>query len=294
MSIALIQNSNELVVYTAGDGSQFNGLDMLLNAWLHGKSNNTKETYRRITRLFLESSQCDISKTGLIHLHQFIDTLQGKSANTIKTYTMVIKSLLSFCKKLGIMQFNPGALVKPPKPETARHEKVVGQVEVQLLFKYENNLRNKLILQVMYYSGMRVSELISRRWCDVTELEDGSCSIYVFGKGRKERYVKVPAHVYKELKAIRIDNYAPLFVSRKGELAPLSRQQVGKIVKDAAKNIEREKASPHWLRHSHATHGYENGASLAVIRDTLGHESISTTSLYIRSNPNQSSTDYLK
>jgi len=74
MSIALIQNSNELVVYTAGDGSQFNGLDMLLNAWLHGKSNNTKETYRRITRLFLESSQCDISKTGLIHLHQFIDT----------------------------------------------------------------------------------------------------------------------------------------------------------------------------------------------------------------------------
>jgi integrase/recombinase XerD len=285
--------ANEVVVYQAADGSRFDGFDMLLNAWLHGKSPNTKGSYQRVAQQFLSFTGCDITKVGLVHIQQFMDSLEGKATATIKNYTMIIKSLLSFCKKLGLIEYNAGVLVQPETPKTARHDKTIDPVDLKMMFRFENNLRNKLILEVLYVTGMRVSELISRKWSDITEKTDGSASLYVFGKGRKERYVVIPASLYKQLKLLKGLPDAPLFTSRQGDRSPLTRQQVYNIVKSASQRIDNHSTTPHRMRHYHATHALTNGVPLPTLRDSLGHESIQTTSIYLDSCPKDCSSNYL-
>ena len=290
---ALTTVDNKQLTYQAADGSRFDGFDMLVNAWLHGKSHNTIQSYRRIVDQFMTFTGMDITQVGIVHIQQFMESLDGKSPSTVKTYTMVIKSLLSFCKNLGLITYNPGVMVRAPKAQTARHHKTIEQVDLKCMFRFENNLRNKLILETLYYTGMRVSELISRKWRDIIDNGDNTATLYIQGKGRKERYVKIPTVLWKELKLMKGLPDSPLFVSRQGDTAPLTRQQVYNIVKTASKRVDNE-ASPHWLRHFHGSHALQNGATLSVIRDTLGHESIQTTSIYLDSAPKECSSDYLK
>ena len=121
-----------------------------------------------------------------------------------------------------------------------------------------------------------------------------AAQVTVFGKGSKTRVVLLPPSVWAELVALRAGAQpdAPVFRSRKG--GHLHRTAIERLVGDAAAQAGLEgKVSPHWLRHSHATHALERGAPIHLVQATLGHASVATTGRYLHARPTDSSARYL-
>ena len=206
---------------------------------------------------------------------------------TVANKVMVIKSLFSFCYKVGYLSHNIGSLLKRPKTKDSLSEKILDEEEVQLLTGNVTSDRDRLMIQLMYGLGLRVSELVGLKWSDLNR-----DILTVFGKGAKTRYIKLPEQLLKALNAIKQPT-GYIFLSRYGK--PLSRIAVFKMVKKAAEKAGlSEKVSPHFLRHSHASHSLQNGASVRLVQATLGHSSITTTEKYLHIRPNESSSSFIK
>ncbi|HEY91837.1 MAG TPA: site-specific tyrosine recombinase XerD [Dehalococcoidia bacterium] len=145
--------------------------------------------------------------------------------------------------------------------------------------------RDSAMLQLLYASGMRVSELVS---LNVEDIDTGSGSVRCFGKGHKERIIPIhprAASVVDEyihegrLRLLRRDNETALFLNHRGER--LTRQGFWQILKEYAKSAGLEgEVTPHTLRHSFATHMLSGGADLRAVQELLGHANISTTQVY--------------
>ncbi len=142
--------------------------------------------------------------------------------------------------------------------------------------------RDNAIVEVLYSTGLRVSELITLR---INDLFFGEGYIRVIGKGDKQRIVPVGSaardkiQLYMELRRPKRPSEATLFLNNRGE--PLTRVMVFTIIKQAAMLAGIDKSiSPHTLRHSYATHLLEGGANIREVQELLGHESISTTEVY--------------
>ena len=156
--------------------------------------------------------------------------------------------------------------------------------------------RDQLLLRVLYASASRVSEVCALKWADVQPNGD-SGQLTLFGKGGKTRAVKLSKATWQALQAYRAQAPSvaagdPVFLSQKG--GPLDASQVHRIVRAAAQRASiAGNVSPHWLRHSHASHALDRGASVALVRDTLGHASLAVTSMYIHAKPNDSSALHL-
>ena len=142
--------------------------------------------------------------------------------------------------------------------------------------------RDNAIVEVLYSTGLRVSELISLR---IDNLFFGEGYIRVVGKGDKQRLVPIGSvardkiQLYMELRRPRKPSEATLFLNNRGE--PLTRIMIFNIIKQAARLAGVEKnISPHTLRHSYATHLLEGGANIRQVQELLGHESITTTEVY--------------
>ena len=152
-----------------------------------------------------------------------------------------------------------------------------------------------LFRSLLYCAGLRVSELCGMTWRDVSKSEDGKGVITVLGKGQKQRSIAIGSDLCGELIGLRgtDDVSSPVFASRKGK-GHLDPSQVCRIVAAAGKSADIDRpVSPHWLRHAHATHSLERGASIQLVQATLGHGSIQTTGRYLHSRPSDSSGLYL-
>ncbi|WP_339461047.1 tyrosine-type recombinase/integrase, partial [Nodularia spumigena] len=204
-----------------------------------------------------------------------------------------IKSLLSFAKQLGVVSANLGILIKSPKSRNRLAERILTQEEVKLLISSTTNSRDHAIIRLFYLAGLRVSELCGLKWRDLKARGDGG-QITVFGKGEKTRTVLVGAGMWKEINSLK--GYAkhddPVFISAKG--GHLCRSMVFHIVKKAANRAGIEgNVSPHWLRHSHASHSLDRGAPIHLLQKTLGHSSVAITEMYLHARPTDSSGLYL-
>ena len=139
-----------------------------------------------------------------------------------------------------------------------------------------------------------MSELCNLKWRDLKARKEGGGQITVFGKGDKTRVVLVGAGVWRDIQELK-DNAKkddPVFVSGKG--GHLCRSMVFHIVKNAAKKAKIEgNVSPHWLRHSHASHSLDRGAPIHLLQKTLGHSSVAITEKYLHAKPTDSSGLYL-
>jgi site-specific recombinase XerD len=146
----------------------------------------------------------------------------------------------------------------------------------------------------MYASGARISELCKLRWIDMGQ--PGRLSL--FGKGSKTRTLVIPQRILDEVLALRplgVPLTAPVFTSKRRPGVQLNVRDAREIVYRARHKASLDrKASPHWLRHSHATHALDHGAPIHLVQQTLGHANISTTSVYLHVRPNQGSATYLK
>ncbi|NWF58992.1 MAG: tyrosine-type recombinase/integrase [Fischerella sp.] len=265
----------------------------LVDLWLHGKSANTVDGYRRYAqRFFRHIGNKPLSECTLMDIQMWSITLGG-SNNSKRVAVGAIKSLFSFAKQLGVISSNLGILVKSPTAKNRLAERILTEDEVQLVINNTTNGRDRAIIRLLYFAGLRVSELCALKWRDLKARGDGG-QITVFGKGEKTRTVLVGAGIWREIQELK--GYAskddPVFVSAKG--GHLCRSMVFHIVKNAAKRAGLEgNVSPHWLRHSHASHSLDRGAPIHLLQKTLGHSSVAITEMYLHARPTDSSGLYL-
>jgi integrase/recombinase XerD len=205
-----------------------------------------------------------------------------------------IKSLLSFGHTLGVLPVNAGAALRVPGRRSRLAERILPEADVHRLLALETHPRNHALLRLLYASGLRVSEATALRWRDLQAAGDAG-QVTVWGKGEKERTVRLPAGVFAELLRLRGDagDDAPVFRSRKRG-GTLSRSQAERIVRAAAQRAGiTAPVSPHWLRHALASHSLDRGCPIHVLQQTLGHSSLATTSRYSHARPGDSAGLYV-
>jgi len=269
----------------------------LVARWLHGRCKGTRDNYERDVTKFMRCVNTPLAHVTIDHLHAFADLLEieGLSKGTRRRVLSTIKSLLTYAQKTGYLRFNVGAALDRSKmPKASRPKRYLTEAETMRLIELETNRRNYVLLRLFYVSGIRVSELTGLRCGDCAERDKGQGQITVLGKGEKVRSVLLSAETWRLVQELR-DGREPedaLFRSRKGQRA-LTRTQVLRIVKAAGVRAGLENISPHWLRHAHISHALDRGAPVHLVQQTVGHASLSTTSLYAHARPDDSSSLYL-
>ncbi|MCC5610576.1 tyrosine-type recombinase/integrase [Nostoc sp. CHAB 5834] len=207
-----------------------------------------------------------------------------------------VKSLLNYGCKIKYLSFNAADDTLLPKPKDTLAERILSEMEVMTMVALTTKERDVALIQFLYYTGARVGEVDELRWHDIRANRDGRGQVTLFGKGEKSRTVLIPKKVYQALLALRSKSDgkdAAVFKSRNGG-QPLKDRHIRNIVAAAGKKAGIQgKVSPHWLRHSHASHSLDRGAPVQLVRQTLGHTSLHTTSRYAHAKPSDSSGLYL-
>ncbi|MFE7062510.1 site-specific tyrosine recombinase XerD [Sutcliffiella sp. NPDC057660] len=273
-----------------------------LNDFMHylvvekGLADNTIVSYERDLKAYIlyiskveEIASLDhVTRATIIQSLKFLHE-KGKSSKTISRHIASIRSFHQFLLREKVTTQDPTVHIDRPKTEQ-KLPQVLSVEEVQALLdspdtSKEIGIRDKAMLELLYATGMRVSELISLNLSDV-HLTMGF--VRCIGKGNKERIIplgklaQLAVHTYIEesrgrLKKKKVTD--ALFLNHHGNR--LTRQGYWKILKKLSKEAGIEKdLTPHTLRHSFATHLLENGADLRAVQEMLGHADISTTQIY--------------
>lgn len=261
-----------------------------------GLADNTLASYRRdltkysqyIEKVARKDSWNDVERTDLVgYLHMLSD--EGKSAATLARNLSSLRLFHQFLIRERITDHDASLHIETPK-KSRKLPDVLSVRDVNALLDIKGGglleVRNRAMLEMMYATGLRVSELISLKLSDL-HLTMGF--VQCFGKGSKERIVpigkvaaKAVEHYIQNARQLLIRKNRTedtLFVNQHGR--PLTRQGFWKILKAAAKDAGLKKEiKPHTLRHSFATHLLENGADLRAVQEMLGHSDISTTQIY--------------
>jgi integrase/recombinase XerD len=262
-----------------------------------GLSKNTIENYSfdlERLYLFLSNNKMDVSPIKISEetIQQFIYSI-SKEVNP-RSQARIISGLKSFFSYLIFEDYrsdNPLELIETPKtgrklPDTLSVDEIDTLIAAIDLSSNEGE-RNRAMLESLYSCGLRVSELVALKISDLF-FEEGF--IKITGKGNKQRFVPIGSSTQNYITLYRNSTRCDLnikkgfedtlFLNRRG--AQLTRAMIFTIIKDLALKINLNKSiSPHTLRHSFATHLLENGADLRSIQLMLGHESITTTEIYV-------------
>ncbi|QXP69631.1 site-specific tyrosine recombinase XerD [Polaribacter sp. R2A056_3_33] len=262
-----------------------------------GLSKNTIDSYTRDLEklmLFLEENEINHTPTTIDEesIQQFIYEV-AKKVNP-RSQARIISGLRSFFDYLIFEDYretNPTDLIEAPKigrklPDTLSEDEINALISA-IDLSHPQGERNRTILETLYSCGLRVSELITLQISDLF-FEEGF--VRVIGKGNKQRFVPIhyaaQKYISSYIKDIRT-HITPqkgfedtVFLNRRGR--GLTRQMIFIILKNLSLEIDlKKKISPHTLRHSFATHLLKNGADLRAIQQMLGHESITTTEVYV-------------
>lgn len=272
--------------------------EQLVNLWLGGKSRHTADYYRRSAKRLEEFVGKPLHLVTFAEVQAFATHLEslGLAASSRRSIISAVKSLLSFGNKIGVLSVNVGAPLKPPSAPDTLSERILSESQVSVMIALETEPRNHAVLSLLYYSGLRVSELCSLRWRHLLSRGE-SGQITVYGKGGKTRSIVLPKSLWQELQALRgeagVDE--PVFRSRNhSHGGHLHRYSVDRIVKAASLRAGiKSNVSPHWLRHAHASHALERGAKIHLVAATLGHSSVAVSSRYLHARPEDSSGLYL-
>ncbi len=238
--------------------------------------------------LKLKNYSKDTQKIYLIHVKKYLESLKDENPNLQNAKDYILKKLeknepssvhhLIFAIEYffkNILNQN----ISIPKPKRNKKiPEILTTVEIRRLINNTSNIKHKLIIKLLYGCGLRVSEVINLGKEDIN-FEENLIKINL-GKGKKDRFVKIPETIKVELKAFcKLNNSKFLFPSNRG--GKLTKKTIAKIVKNAAKKAKiKKRIYPHLLRHSFATHLLESGVDLKIIQKILGHSSIKTTQIY--------------
>lgn len=265
-----------------------------------GRSANTLVSYRRDLRAYcawLASIGRPLDEVGPADLDAYVGVLRarGLSAASVKRATVAVRSLHRFRAEEGLAAVDPSAGLETPRVP-AGLPKALGEAEVTSLLDAVVGddpiaRRDRALLEVLYGTGARISEVCALRLGDV-DLDAGL--LRLFGKGSKERVVPLGRHARMALTAwlsdegrgalaperfARRDDADAVFLNARG--GRLGRQGAWGVVRRYGRAVGlEERLSPHVLRHSCATHMLDHGADIRAVQELLGHASISTTQVY--------------
>ncbi|MBM4306703.1 MAG: site-specific tyrosine recombinase XerD [Deltaproteobacteria bacterium] len=260
-----------------------------------GLSKNTIEAYSHGLNRFLNHLQkkgiAEVSEISKTDIREFLLLLKrkGLSSRTLARNLVSIRVFFRFLTEEGLLKVSPSEEIESPKVAKTLPE-ILSLEEVEKLLDQPDPLnplgvRDRAMLEMLYATGMRVSELV-RLQVHHLHLEAGYAILY--GKGSKERIVPIGKEAMdwvqhyakgsrERLLKRRETSY--LFLNRSGK--PMSRQQFWKIIKAYGRKAGiRKRITPHLLRHSFASHLLERGADLRSVQLMLGHVDISTTQIY--------------
>jgi integrase/recombinase XerD len=262
-----------------------------------GLSKNTVESYcldLRKFQDFLSSKDKDFPSLSRPDIIDFIERLrnEGYSISSICRFISSIRGLCKYLLLERVISEDPSENLQTPK-KWERLPKSLSVPEVMAFLEAHASLhksrptvmRDHVMFELLYSSGLRVSELVSLKLEDV-HLEAGF--LRVLGKGSKERVVPMNMRAIEKLKhyinqirpmILKKKNSSYLFVTSRGR--PLTRQRFWQIMRTLGRQVGIE-ISPHMIRHSFATHMLEGGADLRSVQKMLGHSDISTTQIYTK------------
>lgn len=248
---------------------------------------NTVDSYGENLLLLKNYTNKDLISLKKEDIKDFLDNVEA-TARTKAHYLTVFNSFYKYLLFMDKIKSNPCDGIKAPKlekklPTYLTNEEIAKLFNIRLTKPVD--YRNKAILEVMYATGARISEVIN---LELNQIDFEECIIRVVGKGKKERIIPLDDVAIEALDNY-INNYRPfliknetcnyVFLNKNGE--KISRQMIFKMLKNLANKAGITKEiSPHTLRHSFASNLLNNGADLRVIQELLGHENLETTEIY--------------
>lgn len=310
----------------------------VIEMWLHDKPDNTRKAYLSGIEKFgryLPDGVPNLRHVTLGLLQGFHVYLKesGLRDKSIQCHMSTVKSLFTFAQRIGYIQFNPAAVIKLRKPKDTLAQRLLDRATVIKMIDSEKNPRNRALMRLLYVSGIRSSEAINLKACDLMKHETGG-QITVTAKGGKTLAVWIDQTTWEmiqdccgevvdgcsslnnfregvckegpgtvttgqEMYNLRqnqqtIHSHPQQCIFRTSTGRPLHLNHVLKIVRAAAKRVGINKpVSPHWLRHATATHLMDAGVSLVAIKEHLGHETIQTTTRYTHVKPSAANAKLL-
>ena len=251
-------------------------------------SDNTVLSYKENIEVFKNDIKKELLNIDSDDIKIFLKKENNKTSKTRAHYITVLNNFYSFLIRESYINNNPMDTIKQPKiekklPDYLTVEEVDKLLNIPLNNAYD--YRNKAMLETLYGTGIRVSELINIK---ISDIDFNECYIRIYGKGSKERIVPFNDICSKYLSDY-IENYRNTLLKHKDSeyvfinslSGRISRQGFFKILKEIClKQGIKKNVSPHLLRHSFATHLLNNGADLRIIQELLGHSDLSTTQIY--------------
>jgi integrase/recombinase XerD len=238
---------------------------------LKGYSPKTIKSYLHHIKKFIESK-----KTPREYLLFLID--KNKSDETVRAVGFAIKFYLTTMK-----EYDPKfAKLLKNLPNVKRERKlptILSKEEIEQLILSTKNINHRIIIQIGYSAGLRVSEIINLMWENI----DFNRNIIHLkrAKGKKDRIVMLSQKIKESLQTLSQNKSGYIFVTNRG--GKYTQRTIQKIIENAAKKAKiKKKITPHTLRHSFATHLLEAGTDIRYIKDLLGHSNISTTLIYTK------------
>jgi site-specific recombinase XerD len=269
------------------------GDEILIRAWLHGRPLNTVTAYRNDASRFLAYAGKPLAEIALADLQAWDTSLVSDRPSSRARRLAAVKSLLAFAHGLGAITSDPGKALRLAKPTETVAERILSEADVQRMVGAEQRPNRRALLRLLYLCGLRASEAAALCWRDATPVGKGG-EARILGKGAKLRTVGVPPGLWRDLVALTPARQpsAPVVPGNGGR--PFDRQAVHSAVRGAARRAGIKLAvSPHWLRHSHASHALDRGAPPQVVQHNLGHASLATTTRYLHSRRGDHSANYL-
>lgn len=267
-----------------------------------GLAENSLSSYGRdlyYFLVFLEESNRELNELQPSHLTDFEVWLKGRSlaVSSINRTNSAVKSFLIYCAREYGLNLPTGEIsshkVSRKLPKALTIDEVTVLIDSARLLSSVTSLRDVALLELLYSTGGRVSEIIGININDLAKVESDNeiiQTIKLRGKGSKERIVPIGRYALKALDdyLVRVrpglvdkagTSESALFLNIRG--GRLSRQSAWNIVLQAARSCDLEgKVSPHVFRHSYATHLLDGGADIRVVQELLGHSSVTTTQIY--------------
>ena len=270
-----------------------------------GLTDKTKESYKNDLEVYKshlnDQGINNISDITSDHIKEFLKERSSSETTTIAHNLTVIKNFHSYLFRQKILKQDVSEFIERPKlrkslPKTLSVEDIDKLLNIELnnVFDY----RNKAMLELMYGTGLRVSEIVN---LEVTDIDLTNCLIRIMGKGNKEREVPLGEYsIYylnlyldRRKEMLKKTSCDKLFLNNHGK--GMTRQGFFKNLKQILREKGlNEDVSPHTLRHSFATHLINHGADLRSIQEMLGHADISTTKIYTRVSDDKVKDDYNK
>lgn len=230
----------------------------------------------------------NVRKIGANQVSEFyLDLINNKevSQNTARNYVMILRAVIRFCYKHGIRTINPNEIIVPKREkkyaryiDTSQYYRLIAEVSrPKRGYAKINRVRNELIFKMLFYTGLRISELCALNRDSIRNRE-----FTVVGKSKEPRLCFITKDLEQDIQGyleMRHDNNAALFIANEtgNRINPGNVQRIFRLV---AKQANLSKVTPHTMRHSFATRMLEEGVDIRYVAELLGHQDLNTTKRY--------------